>query len=263
MSGVFYFFKLEMQIFVRTLSGKMISLNVEAYSTVGDVRLEILRLEGIPANQQTFIFAGRQLADENTLAQHNVQKDSTLFLVLRLRGQGHSASVIKVAALFPREILVTGTNMTKVVDAFGEVPFEEIPWDGGSSAHLILSRPGVGLLHVCDSYGNSVCVNHHPTIIYIYCNGINISIFVGLSVPLTQIRDTLLGAVVSHCTKSIVGNNTELLFIPWERSIVCVRLSSGRLHRILTDDDLLHTCATNEFEIVEDFEFVVSKRIRE
>jgi hypothetical protein len=77
------------QIFVKTLSGKLIVISQSPDLTIGQIKEEIQKTEQIPVDQQRLVYSGKQLEDAHTLKYYEIGNDSTLHLVLRLRGGKH------------------------------------------------------------------------------------------------------------------------------------------------------------------------------
>ena len=82
----------QFQIFVKTLTGKIITLDVNAYDTIGNIKTKIQDKEHTPPEQQRLTHSSKDLEDSRTLSDYNIQKEATIHLLLRLQGGAAAAT---------------------------------------------------------------------------------------------------------------------------------------------------------------------------
>jgi ubiquitin-large subunit ribosomal protein L40e len=74
------------QVFVKTLTGQSIAIDYRADLTIAELKNEVSSREGVPVQQQRLIFQGKQLENDSTLEDYNIQPPNTIHLVLHVKG---------------------------------------------------------------------------------------------------------------------------------------------------------------------------------
>ncbi|XP_027216634.2 polyubiquitin isoform X2 [Penaeus vannamei] len=141
-----------MIIYVKTLTGKTLTIEVTPQDTVEVLKAKIQDIEGVPIDQQRLIFSGNQLEDERTLEDFNISSESVLHLILRLRGGGIRMFFLNVV-LPSADVIQPVVNGQTTVSEVKKLLEEEDPSLKGRKYRLMVAQQAMDSSKTLEYYG--------------------------------------------------------------------------------------------------------------